>query len=113
MAGREPESLFSSIDNFLRSCQVVPKDGAGQDYWQEHPCISAAEIEMVKGLGCRALGVEELAHMLRRDGACTQRFLEALVAIGILERAGDRYAATPAARLYFWAVAEGGLPTAE
>jgi hypothetical protein len=113
MGVTEPDSLLSSIDTFLRSCRAGAGDGGSHEYWQEHPHISAAELEMVSRLGCGSLDVEDLAQMLQRDTACTQRLLDALVAIGVLERDGDRYAATPAARLYCRAVAEGRVPEPE
>jgi len=107
------DSLLTSIGTYLRSCRGNAETDACRRYWETHCTISAAEIEMVAQLGRGALCAEAIARMLGRDVACTRDLLEGLLAVGILERVGDRYAATPAALLYCWAVTEGQLPETE
>jgi hypothetical protein len=107
------ESLFTSIGAYLRSCRGNAEADACRRYWETHCTISAAEIEMLAQLGNGALCADAIAPMLGRDVACTHDLLEGLVAVGILERTGDCYAATPAAKLYCWAVTKGQLPETE
>jgi predicted transcriptional regulator len=60
----------------------------------------AAEIQALAALVEGPLCAERLACGLGRELIATQEFLDALVAIGVLEREGEGYAATPAARMY-------------
>jgi hypothetical protein len=104
----EQDFLCSEIDAFLQDCCSTgspPQQGFA--YWNSRPSITRAEIEVLDSLGEGPQDAAALACRLERDLQTTLDFLEALVAIGILKRRGDRYTTSTATRLYCQAVLHG------
>jgi predicted transcriptional regulator len=69
-------------------------------FWNSRPYLTTAEIRALADLVEGPVCAETFACRLGRDLVDTQCFLDALVAIGLLERGGDGYSVTPATRLY-------------
>jgi SAM-dependent methyltransferase len=61
----------------------------GMGFWASKTVLSAVELELFTELGAGALSGEELGELLGLHPRATYDFLDALVALGFLERAGD------------------------
>jgi hypothetical protein len=73
---------------------------SGRDFWRSHPYITRREMGLLAELAEKPLCVVEFARRLGRTLYETRKFLDALVAIGVLDRDADRYSANPATILY-------------
>ncbi|MBV9280919.1 MAG: hypothetical protein JOZ41_12630 [Chloroflexi bacterium] len=112
MNDRDLAALCTQIEHFLRgraSDPAAPDRSLERSraFWNARPYLTAAELGVLAELVAGPSPAELLACRLGRDLADTQDFLDALVAIGVLERGGDCYAATPATRLYLKAFVDG------
>lgn len=108
------EPLYAEITTFLggHSCQPTRLDsGKNGDltFWRDHSSITDQEITMLAAVAKRPAPIQAVADILARDFTVTQEFLDALVAIGVLERAGDLYGATAATRLYLQAITDQSI----
>lgn len=108
------EPLYGEITTFLRghSCRPTPLDSGkngGPTFWRDHSTITDQEITMLAAVAKRPAPIQVVADILGRDFTVTQEFLDALVAIGVLERAGDLYGTTTATRLYLRAITDGSI----
>lgn len=108
------EPLYAEITTFLRghNCRPTPLDsGKNGDptFWRDHSTITDQEITMLAALAKRPAPIQVVADILGRDFTVTQEFLDALVAIGVLERAGDLYGTTRATRLYLQAIMDRSI----
>lgn len=106
------EPLYAEINTFLRQvdCRQTKSDrgvDCGLLFWRDHPSITAVEITMLEALARCPAGAEAAARLLGRDRTGTQDFLDALVAIGLLEQSGPLYGATAATRRYLEAFYDG------
>ena len=61
----------------------------GMGFWASKTVLSAVELELFTELGAGALSGEELGELLGLHPRATYDFLDALVALGFLERDGD------------------------
>jgi hypothetical protein len=61
----------------------------GMGFWASKTVLSAVELELFTQLGAGALSGEELGELLGLHPCATYDFLDALVALGFLERTGD------------------------
>ncbi|MGI8825944.1 MAG: methyltransferase family protein [Chloroflexota bacterium] len=93
--------LFSEIDAFLHEC-AGKSTSARQSFafWTSRPYITRAEIDMLAMLAHGPLDALALARHMKCKIQGTQDLLDALVAVGILERHGKLYAATASTALY-------------
>jgi len=101
-------SLHSQIDMFLSEARQerMALDSClerGLAFWRCRTSITSAEIDMLARLMTNPTCAETVAHQLGRDLATTQDFLDALIAVGVVERQGDRYHTTAAASQYLQA----------
>jgi hypothetical protein len=99
------ESLYAEIGTFLGGCGCRPaQPDPGPDgslvFWRDHPSITAQEITMLVTLTRRPVRAEIAAQLLGRTCTATQEFLDALVAIGVLDHWGDHYHASAATERY-------------
>ena len=97
----DADLLFSAITAHLsgaRGQSSAPE--TDYNFWDGRTRISAAEMAILMALTTGPLGAEALAGSLGRDLPCIQELLEALVAKGIVDRRGERYAVTMATGLY-------------
>lgn len=67
----------------------------GRAYWASRALLTAVELGVFTELGPGPLELEELRSRLGLAGRGTRDFLDALVALGLLERADGRYSNTP------------------
>lgn len=102
--------LFSDIGDFLCACREAAEARVCTGYWQTHPCITAAEIDMLASLCGTPAGVEAIASRLDREVCATRELLSALMRVGLLERCGEMYRATTATMLYCRMVADSRFP---
>ncbi len=72
----------------------------GLGFWGSKTLLSAVEIGLFTELAKGSLGLETLAERLMLHPRSATDFLDALVALGMLERDGDRYANTPETDLF-------------
>ncbi|HEX5183041.1 MAG TPA: methyltransferase [Allosphingosinicella sp.] len=76
----------------------------GMGFWASKTLLSAVELDLFTALGSEPKTGAELERALGLHPRATWDFLDALVALGLLERAGDgpaaRYANTPATAAY-------------
>jgi hypothetical protein len=73
----------------------------GLGFWGSKALLSAVELGVFSELaGGRALDVDELRERLGLHARSAGDFLDALVALGMLEREDGRYANTPATELF-------------
>ncbi len=72
----------------------------GLGFWGSKTLLSACEIGLFSELAAGPLGFDELSQRLRLHPRSARDFLDALVALKMLARAGDRYANTPATDLF-------------
>lgn len=107
--------LHAAIDTFLRE-NARRKEGGDPEmepdlvFWRHHPVIDASEINLLRSLWKRPERAETAAQLLDRDLAATQDFLQALVAVGMLELRVDRYHVTPPTALYLRSVGDRSGP---
>ncbi len=66
---------------------------------------AAADLDLFTTLGDRSLSVDELAELLQTDRRATRILLDAVAAIGFLDKQGDRYSVPAEAR--DWLSADG------
>ena len=69
--------------------------GTALGFWQAKTLLSAIELGVFTELARGPLGLEDLRRRLGLHERSARDFLDALVAIGMLERADDTYANTP------------------
>ena len=67
----------------------------GLGFWGSKTLLSAIEIGLFTELAKDPLDFETLSERLMLHPRSARDFLDALVALGMLERDGDRYANTP------------------
>jgi hypothetical protein len=72
----------------------------GLGFWGSKTFLSAVEIGLFTELAKGSLNFETLAERLMLHPRSARDFLDALVALGMLERDGDRYANTPETDLF-------------
>lgn len=72
----------------------------GFGYWGSKTLLSAVELGLFTELAQGPLALEEIRARLKLHERGARDFLDALVALGMLERAQGRYANTPATDLY-------------
>lgn len=72
----------------------------GLGFWGSKTLLSAVEIGLFSELAKGSLDFETLAERLMLHPRSAKDFLDALVALGMLERDGDRYANTPETDLF-------------
>ena len=86
------------------SDQLVPNPGRilelGLAFWGSKTLLSAVELGVFTELAGGPLGGEELAARLGLHPRSARDFLDALVALGMLERNGDEYANTAEGDLF-------------
>lgn len=102
----ETGCLFDAIDAFLCGERTEARAPEYRSFWDTRPSISRDEIEMLIDLSRQARCAEAIACRLARDVASTQELLDALEAIGVVERCGSQYKATTATALYCWSLLE-------
>jgi hypothetical protein len=84
------------------TAQLTP-DGImqlGLGFWGSKALLSAVELGLFTDLAQGPLDAPALADRLALHPRATRDFLDALVALGMLERQGDRYANTPETDLF-------------
>lgn len=69
-------------------------------YWSGRAQITLAEINMLAMLEYGPLCIDEMASILGRNRDSTRELVEALVAIGVVDRESGGYSTSPAAHLY-------------
>ena len=72
----------------------------GMAFWGSKTLLSAVEIGLFTELAKEPLDLETLSERLMLHPRSARDFLDALVALGMLERDGDRYANTPETDLF-------------
>jgi hypothetical protein len=72
----------------------------GLAFWGSKTLLSAAELGVFTKLGDGPLAAETLMERLGLHGRGARDFLDALVALGMLEREGDTYANSPASAVF-------------
>ncbi|GAA3882137.1 methyltransferase [Saccharothrix violaceirubra] len=72
----------------------------GTGFWASKTLLSAVELGLFTVLGTGPATEEQVREKLGLHPRSTRDFLDALVALGVLEREGDLYANTPATALY-------------
>jgi hypothetical protein len=72
----------------------------GLGFWGSKTLLSALEIGLFTELAKGSLDFETLAERLMLHPRSARDFLDALVALGMLERDGDRYSNTPETDLF-------------
>src|SRR5579864_4488139 len=82
--------------------QVTPDEilQLGLGFWGSKTLLSAVEIGVFTELASGPLDGETLAKRLSLHPRSARDFLDALVALRMLERDGDTYANTPATNLF-------------
>jgi Dimerisation domain len=74
--------------------------GLGLGFWGSKTLLSAVEIGLFTELAKGSLDFETLAERLMLHPRSARDFLDALVALGMLERDGDRYSNNPETDLF-------------
>src|SRR5262249_4239605 len=72
----------------------------GCGFWGSRTLLSAVELGLFTGLVERPLTLDEVRARFGLHERSARDFLDALVALGMLERDQGRYANTPATSLY-------------
>src|SRR5262249_30997579 len=72
----------------------------GFGYWGSKTLLSAVELGLFTELAKGPLGLAEIRARLALHERSARDFLDALVALGMLQRDGGKYANTPATDLY-------------
>ena len=104
------QTLWSAIDSFLERsrCAGSPAE-SGSSYWLARPVMTTAELRALASLKAAPWCAETLACRLDRDLAGTLQFLQALEAVGIVERDRDQYVLALAVTRYLEAyLGDGG-----
>ena len=85
-----------------REAEVTPEGimGLGLGFWGSKTLLSAVELGVFTELGDGSLTGDELAARYQLHPRSARDFLDALVALGMLDRDGDRYANTPETALF-------------
>ena len=72
----------------------------GLGFWGSKTLLSACELGLFTELAAGPLALEEIRNRLKLHPRSTRDFLDALVALKMLERKGDLYSNTPATDLF-------------
>jgi hypothetical protein len=72
----------------------------GVGFWGSKTLLSACELGLFSELAAGPLSLDELSERLQLHARSARDFLDALVALKMLTRDGDRYANTPATDLF-------------
>src|SRR5574341_2104469 len=72
----------------------------GMGFWGSKTLLSAIELGLFTELAKRPQNAAALTERLKLHPRSTRDFLDALVALGMLKRTGDRYANTPETNLF-------------
>ena len=72
----------------------------GLGFWGSKTLLSACELGLFSELGSGSLGLPELSERLQLHPRSARDFVDALVALKMLRRDGDRYANTPATSMF-------------
>ena len=72
----------------------------GLGFWGSKTLLSACELGLFSELGAGSLGLPELSERLQLHPRSARDFVDALVALKMLTRDGDRYANTPATSMF-------------
>ena len=72
----------------------------GLGFWASKTLLSACELGLFSELGAGSLGLPELSERLQLHPRSARDFVDALVALKMLTRDGDRYANTPATSMF-------------
>jgi hypothetical protein len=72
----------------------------GLGFWGSKTLLSACELGLFSELAAGPLSIEELSERLELHPRSARDFLDALVALKMLMRDGDRYANTPATDMF-------------
>jgi hypothetical protein len=89
--------------NVLAPADTVTPDKImqlGLGFWGSKTLLSAVELGLFTELAQGGLDLPALTKRLKLHQRSARDFLDALVALGLLDRHGDRYANTPAADLF-------------
>jgi hypothetical protein len=98
----QPASLKDSVPYNPYQPGVTPDAimQLGFAFWGSKTLLSAVELGLFTELASGPLSADELMVRLKLHPRSARDFLDALVALGQLERAASRYSNTPAADLY-------------
>ncbi|HZU14823.1 MAG TPA: hypothetical protein VFB58_18455 [Chloroflexota bacterium] len=99
-------TLCTEIDAYLHSCAATAR---GLDYWRGRPRLRTAEVALLTTLSHGPMPLERAAVLMGRDEPAARCLLEALTAIGLVERHDTLYGASAAARDYCRALVAGEL----
>jgi hypothetical protein len=83
------EPLAPLVSDSTPSPEAILQIGMG--FWGSKTLLRAVDIGLFTTLAAGALTAEDLAKALDLPAPEAQEFLDALVALGMLEREGDRY----------------------
>ena len=72
----------------------------GLGFWASKTLLTACELGLFSELGAGSLGLPELSERLQLHPRSARDFVDALVALKMLTRDGDRYANTPATSMF-------------
>ncbi len=72
----------------------------GLGFWGSKTLLSACELGIFSELAAGSLSLEELSERFQLHPRSARDFLDALVALKMLTRDGDRYANTPATTMF-------------
>jgi len=72
----------------------------GLGFWASKTLLSACELGLFSELAAGSLGLGELSERLQLHPRSARDFVDALVALKMLTRDGDRYANTPATSMF-------------
>ena len=100
--GRQ-EGDLDDVDVETNKTPTTTPDGImqlGLGFWGSKTLLSAVEIGLFTELAKDPLDFETLSERLMLHARSARDFLDALVALGMLERDGDRYANTPETDLF-------------
>jgi hypothetical protein len=103
MSEIELATLHAEISAFLHrtsSAQSDAESDRSREYWRSRPFVTAAEVEALACLADEPASAAAMAGRLGKTAADTQALLDALTAVGLLERQGDRFAATQVTKEY-------------
>jgi len=69
-------------------------------YWESFPLHVAVELDVFTRIGDGSLSVEEIASRWRGNARSAQMLLDAVAAMGLLEKKADKYSNTEAAKTF-------------
>ncbi len=93
-----PLSLGGVLMSALPSPDGIMQLGLG--FWGSKTLLSACELGLFSELAAGSLSLEELSERFQLHPRSARDFLDALVALKMLTRDGDRYANTPATTMF-------------